>query len=225
MPRWTIPVIAASWVLLAAAMLLYRYDTEPKYNGRSLAQWIKASSQPSSEREAHEAIVSITTNSFRVLVRWAFANTRPRLELINKLPWSASQNPLLRRFLYRDNELFRAACAMRAFEIAGTNAACAVTALAALITDDNLQLTTEVIQLLSRIGPTALPAIRRAMGSRNPLIRNVAVGSLKRFGTNATEAISDVVRALSDYSINVRQNATNVLETLYPAALTNAPAQ
>jgi hypothetical protein len=222
----TILLITASCVLLtAAAILLYRWDTEPSYKGRTLGQWIRASSQAPGEREAHEAIVSIATNFFPVLLRWAFADTNPRFTLINKLPLSASQKPFLRPFLYRDKEMFRAACAIRAFEIAGTNAACAVPGLAAMITDDNPPVTIDSIYVLTLIGPPAAPAIRRAMSSRIPYVRAAAIGSLKRFGTNAAEAIPDVVTALSDYDINVRQSATNLLETLYPDLLTNTPAQ
>lgn len=173
--------------------------------------------------------MSITTNSVPVLLRWVFADTQPRFNLINRFTFSASQKPFLRRFLrrflYRDNEIARAACAMRAFEIAGTNAASAVPALAVMITDHNPQTTIESLYVLSLIGPPAVPAIRRAMSSQIPYIRVAAIGALKRFGTNATEAIPDVVTALSDYDINVRQNATNVLETLYPAVLTSSPAQ
>jgi HEAT repeat protein len=121
--------------------------------------------------------------------------------------------------------MFRAACAIRAFEIAGTNAACAVPGLAAMITDDNPPVTIDSIYVLTLIGPPAAPAIRRAMSSRIPYVRAAAIGSLKRFGTNAAEAIPDVVTALSDYDINVRQSATNLLETLYPDLLTNTPAQ
>jgi hypothetical protein len=222
----TIFVITASCVLLtAAAIFLYRCDTGPTYNGRTLAQWIKVSSQASDEREAHEAIVIIVTNSLPVLLRWAFADTNPRFTLINKLPLSASQKPFLRPFLYRDKEIFRAACAIRAFEIAGTNAASAVPPLAALITDDNPYVTYQSLYVLSLIGPVAVPAIRRAMSSHIAAIRGAAIGSLKRFGTNVTDAIPDVLKALHDEDINVRQNATSVLETLYPDLLTNTPAQ
>jgi len=222
----TILLITASCVLLtAAAILLYHSDTEPSYKGRTLAQWIRASSQAPGGREAHEAIVSITTNSVPVLLRWAFADTSPRFTLINKLPLSASQKPFLRPFLYRDKEMLRAACAIRAFENAGTNAASAVPALAALITDDNPYVTYQSLYVLSLIGPAAVPAMRRAMSSQIAAIRGVAIGSLKRFGTNVTEAIPDVLKALRDEDINVRQNATNVLETLYPELPTNTPAQ
>lgn len=216
-------LITASWVLLAAALIvLYFCDTGPSYNGRSLAEWIKAASQPSSEREAHEAIVRIATNSYTTLVRWAFADTSPRFALMNRLPFSARLNPLFRPFLYRDAAMFRAACAVRAFEVAGTNAAPAVPALDAMVTDYNPGVTTQAIHLLSLIGPAAIPALRRALNSQQPFIRVQAVGALRHCGTNSVEAISDLVKALSDYDINVRQNATNVLETLCPAVLTNA---
>src|SRR5690349_2095155 len=122
----TILLITASSVLLTVAgVILYSGDTEPTYKGRTLSQWLKASSQASGEREVHEAIVSITTNSFPLLLRWAFADTNPRFDtmprvskLIYKLPFSVTHNPHLRPLLYRENQIFRAACAMRAFQIA-----------------------------------------------------------------------------------------------------------
>jgi hypothetical protein len=221
----TILLIAGSCALIAAAgVLLYSRDREPSYNGRSLAQWVKVISQAPGDREAQEAIVCITTNSFPVLLRWAFADTTP-FRLIHKLPPSVSQNAHLRPLLYRDADIRRAAFAIRAFEIAGTNAACAVPLLAAKITDGNPEVTIQAICMLPLFGATAVPVIRRAMTSRHPYVRSVAIGSFRRFGTNAAEAIPDVVKALSDYNINVRQNATNLLQTLDPVALTNSPAQ
>jgi hypothetical protein len=222
-------LITASVALIAVVLALLLYDIEPNYSGRTLAEWIKASSQTPPDPEATNAIIRITTYSAPVLVRWVLADASPRFGLINKLPlrWYpiVTRNPLLRPLLYRDNEMFHAACAMRAFEIAGTNAAPAVPAVEAMITDYNFQVATEAIHLLSVIGPPALPAIRRAMGHRSPFIRLQAVGALRCCGTNAVEAIPDVLKALSDWDINVRVNASNVLETLCPAALTNPPAQ
>lgn len=231
MPGRPILLITASSVLLTVAgVILYSGDTEPSYKGRTLSQWNKASYQDSGEREAHEAIVSITTKSFPLLLRWAFADTNPRFDtmprvsnLIYKLPFSITQNPHLRPLLYRENQIFRAACALRAFEIAGTNAACAVPALAAMMTNDNPHVTLWAIHVCSLIGPPAVPAIRLAMSSQLPYLRCEAIGCLKRFGTNTTEAIPDVVKALSDSDLSVRQNATNILETLYPQILTNSP--
>jgi hypothetical protein len=68
----TILLITASWAFVAVvAIALYRRDTEPSYNGRTFAQWIKASSQASADPATHEAILSITTNSAPLLLRWA----------------------------------------------------------------------------------------------------------------------------------------------------------
>jgi hypothetical protein len=65
-------LITASWAFVAVvAIALYRRDTEPSYNGRTFAQWIKASSQASADPATHEAILSITTNSAPLLLRWA----------------------------------------------------------------------------------------------------------------------------------------------------------
>ena len=223
--RTFLPITAFCVLLAAVPIVLYCRDTEPSYHERSLAQWIKAYSHSSGDREAHDAIVCITTNSFPVLLRWAFANTTPRFQLINKFTFPLSQKPFLRPLFYRDNEVFHAALALRAFEIAGTNAASAVPSLATKITDANPELAIQAIYMSPLFGPTAVPAMRRAMTNQHPYIRCIAVGSFKRFGTNATEAIPDLVKALSDYDINVRENATNVLATLYPFALTNTPAK
>jgi len=220
-------VITVSAMLLAIGVtLLFLRDIEPSYNGRSLVEWIKASSQRPDDPEVNKAIISITSKSAPLLLSWVLADTSPRFNLINKLPMKwypiANRNQFLRRVFYRDNEMLHAACAMRAFEIAGTNAASAVPALAARISDYNPQVTLDALHVCSLIGPPALPVIRHAMSSRMPFIRTAAIGSLKPLGTNGIEAIPDLVKALSDYDIQVRENATNVLEILLPSAFTNA---
>lgn len=221
----TILVIIAGCVLLTAAVIIFcLWDTEPSYNGRTLAQWVKASSQASGERETHIAIISIATNFAPVLVRWVFADTTPRFDLLNQLPFNARQHPFLRPFLFRDKEMLRAACAMRAFEIAGTNAVSAITALEPMVTGHNPQAVQVLaLHVLSLIGTPAVPSIRHATLSSDSFVRFAAIGALRRIGTNATEAIPDLVRALSDQHFLVRQNATNALETLFPQILTNPP--
>ena len=51
------------------------------------------------------------------------------------------------------------------------------------------------------------------MTNQSPFIRVAAVGSIKRLGTNATDAIPDLIAALSDPDIYLRQNAAQALET------------
>jgi HEAT repeat protein len=222
--------IRAAFILVGAVLLavaiavLVPRNAELRFDGRTLDQWIQANSQRPDDLEAREAILTITTNSVPLLLQRLAADTSSESRLEAKLPASLRKNPVINRFLYRQR--YRAACSVRAFRITGTNAACAIPAVAQLLGDRYpTQVKVEAIIILSDIGQAALPAIRQAMRSTDVLVRGLAVHATGRLGTNAAPAIPDVVAALSDPDISVRTTATNVLQTLAPDALTNVPAK
>jgi HEAT repeat protein len=64
-----------------------------------------------------------------------------------------------------------------------------------------------------------LPALIKALGDTNFVIRIVAARSLARFGTNAADAVPALLRLLSDPNPRVRPDATNALRKIKPEAV------
>jgi HEAT repeat protein len=198
--------------------LLLFPNPELRYKGHTLEYWIEVNSRSPDAPEAPEAILAITTNSVPLLLQRLSADTSWEERLEAKLPAFLRTDPTTRRFLSRQR--YRAACSLRAFAIAGTNAACAIPAVTQLLSDHNrLVVKLDALRILSAIGPAALPGIRQGMRNPDARVRSFAIGLLWRLGTNAAPAIPDLVAACSDPHPGVRGTASNVLETLAHEAL------
>jgi hypothetical protein len=217
--RRTLLIVTAFVGLAITLAVLMPHDDEPRYNGRTLEQWIQINVRSPQDPQAREAIITITTNSVPLLVQRRLTHdTRLESWLKAKLPAFLRKNTIISRFLYR--KTYRAACAVRAFKVSGTNAACAIPAMVQLLNASNaLQMKVEATIILSEIGPPALPSIQHAMRSPDSLVRALAIQTTEELGTNAAPAIPDLLAALSDPDIEVRTAATNALETLAPETL------
>jgi HEAT repeat protein len=214
--------LAGAVLLIAASAALLLRNDEPRFKGRTLKDWIRLSHQTSGDPEIREAIIAITTNSVPLLVQRLAANTGWEGRLDARLPMYLRTNTLITPFLFRRRD--PAYYAESALRISGTNAACAVPALAELLSESHpRRVQLQAILILCDIGPAALPAMRQAMRSSDHLMRNIAVEAISKMGTNAAHAIPELVAALSDTDYRVRMRATNVLETVAPDALTNSP--
>jgi HEAT repeat protein len=66
--------------------------------------------------------------------------------------------------------------------------------------------------------------LTRAVASSDYRVRRNAIRSLGDFGSDATNAISSISKALSDSEQVVRKEATNALQKIAPEVLTNAVA-
>jgi len=146
--------------------------------------------------------------------------------LEGKLPQFMLKNPLIHRFIYPGNNYKYSDRAFEAFAVAGTNAASAIPALAALAGNHSPEeVARSAVYTVSYLGPAALPTILQALKSRHTYVRVAALQCIRRLGTNAAVLIPDVMRALSDPETHVRSNATNVLEMMAPDLLTNSTSQ
>ena len=164
------------------------------------------------------AIITLTTNSLPLLIDRLLADTSSESRLEAKLPSSLRANTAISRLLNRQRYL--AACAVRAFRISGTNAACAIPAVAQLLTVTNeLTVKLHAMMILSYIGLPAMPSIQEATRSPDAFVRALAVNGIERLGTNAGPAITNVVAALLDPDNSVRWTATNALRKLAPDAI------
>ncbi len=100
-----------------------------------------------------------------------------------------------------------------------TNADWAVPVLAACLNDKATALQIAAALGDLRLAPgLAVPALARSLQDRSD-IAMVAAESLGKFGTNATAAVPDLLRALDSKDRYVRREVTNALEIIAPEVL------
>jgi hypothetical protein len=192
---------------------------EPRYNGRTLEQWIKIFNRNAENREARDAIRILATKSIPILVRWLRSDpTKP----LRRMPALLRRNKVIRDFVMFKMNRHHDMYALQAFALAGTNAAGTVPTLAGLVTNGTRFEAVMSVNALSLIGPGGVPSLRQALTNRDHFVRAAPAERLSFLGTNSTAAIPDLKAALSDPVTLVRTNATNALAQLAPDVLTNA---
>ena len=152
-------------------MVLLPSQQEPRFQGRTLSEWVDATGRNDAEGENAEAALSaIGTNALPTLVKWISrhnAYRRWRLRLASAFPRSARSTPLVMSLsgMTDANNVFRA---VNAFGLLGTNAAPAIPALVALSKDPKYPNTAfYAINALSLLGPPAYLDMVAALDDTN----------------------------------------------------------
>ncbi len=220
MARRAAYIFIGAVILAAAIATLLNRNPEPRYNGRTLEQWMKIYNQNQNNYGARDAISIMAPNSIPTLIRWLRRGT-----VLARMPAFVRDNDTIRNFIVRmtvrDHDLY----AIQAFELAGTNAVGAVPALLELIANGTEWQADISVRVLSIIGPGGVPPIRQALTNRHWLVRRIAAERLASLGTNAAPAIPDLTTALSDPNSDVREMTTNALRVLAPELLPKSPPQ
>jgi len=151
-------------------------EREPEYNGKKLSEWLRAYSLGYSnedekkiyEREqfaAADAIQHMGTNALPCLVRW-IAHEPPAWK--QKIGTFAARIPSRQiRQWYFENDYY-GFCAVKAFEVLGTNASPAVAQLEKILNRSGRGWSQEwAMDALSYIGKDAFPALLAALGTPN----------------------------------------------------------
>ena len=103
-----------------------------------------------------------------------------------------------------------------------------VPALALLLTDPDLDVRLAAIAAFERMGPAAkaaAPDLRRTLGSTDAELRVAAIRALACIGgAEASAAVPELIDAIGDADVRVRQTAAQVLGKLGPDARDAAPA-
>jgi HEAT repeat protein len=220
-------LLLAACLLLAAALAgLLIPDSEPRYHGRSLSKWLALYSptrDPSDFDEAEKAIRAIGTNALPYLLKW-IRQEPPfwQRAAFNTFPTSIRGSPQARALLYGPGSE-RAAAALAALCLLGTNAAAAIPELAAMMKDTAHPWTAlRAMTAISYLGAPAFPHMTAALSTTNYPYRVAAAFYLAQsmaplVGTNA--CLPPLIAALNDPDPQVRTAASIAL-----GYLTNAPA-
>ncbi len=211
-------LIAAACLLPIFVLLCFRTDTpEPRYEGRTLSQWLHAHQLPAGPGgpdptiDAQQAIQQIGTNALPTLLRWiSYDPSKFRTTVLRvsaKLP-----DAMVPRFLLRPRERVSDACF--AFAILGPRASPAIPSLVNLaITSRSQDRGADCAHALNSIGPLALPALISVATSTNAPshARFYAIAHIPTCCTNATIVIPTLLRLLSDSDEFVAAAAASVL--------------
>ncbi|MBI1178171.1 hypothetical protein GC207_12120 [bacterium] len=176
-------------------------NTEPKYEGRNLSEWIKiyGSSGPLTDRQqAAFAIQAIGTNALPYLLEWInYEPSNLRLGIWSRFGGRLQGIPFVHQILYGNME--RAYATQNAFEVLGTLAAPAIPILSdqARKTDRVYSRGGALVSLIY-IGPDSIPALTNLATSATLAWVILNSGTLGRFGTNAVQFIPVLIEKLKN---------------------------
>ena len=185
--------------------LLWPHQREPRYEGRSLSEWLEAYRQGESQ-QSPEAVRHIGTNALPSLVTWV-------QEAQDIPPWRQRLFSLANHWNFGDPLLeliarpqFRPARAIRGFEILGETARGAVPDLARVASEGKRPSSEAAFEALTCLGKDALPPILSMItNTAFPFgLRHRAVSSLGQMGylgTNAHPAVVLLIRCLDEPSL------------------------
>jgi hypothetical protein len=219
-----IRIVLGVAMVLVVGVLLFALLTappgEPVYEGKTLRRWLEGHVPNSSANPPYgslewnkvdAALRHIGTNAVPTLLGMIRAKGPPPYML--KLIEVARIQPLI-RISYR-HAFWRNEEASYAFEILGTNAACAVPGLIriyeAALTPSSQRC---AAQSLGHIGPAAQPAIPvllKAFTNTDPQVRFDAVSAVYYIGGDPAVVVPAMQRALKDPKLEIRWNAVNAL--------------
>lgn len=208
---WMTFLACAAAVVMGLALAYAGRDHEPRYDGRSLSEWVVALTDYSPDGEpeqAEEAIRQIGTNALPFLVQYCrYRPARWRLKSVAAL--EAVGEWLGRDWGQPPNRCqVRAEGALAALRIFGPEAAVAIPTLTQILeTPGDDEHTMHAIFALGYIGIQALPPLMTVLTNSPSPLRSYAAMSLCALNTNAGPAVPSLVaylratNALAEYAV------------------------
>jgi hypothetical protein len=212
-------VIGLLWVA-AVGVLLWNtsHSGEPKYEGKTLSHWLEAGLLDRSSanpprilgpgwKRAEEAVRHLGTNAIPTLLRLLRAQDPPppMLEMLDRLRKQSLVRVRYRYAMERNQK------ARFAFEILGTNAACAVPALIEIYDEGRSPFSqVSAAEVLGDIGPAAeaaIPALLRNLTNGDYYVRKTTVWAVGRIGGEPSVVVPALRGFLKDPRIDVRDAA------------------
>ena len=236
-------LVAVCLVALAVALLLAR-QTEPTYEGKTLAQWTKKlppqwemPGTPISDQQAVAAICALCTNRLPALVQDIAYDDRPRAARVLTTPQWVPMSIRYWRFIFLPPaKAVRVDTAMAALRALGSNAAPAIPALTNLVRGTNPIIAFRAAMILPYLGPDALALLvqlaqepgfpARQQAARISGLTGVAtaIGYMRYMGTNAEAAVPALIELSRNNNKDVAEAAARALGDLAMGAETAVPA-
>ena len=200
-------MLAAAAIVLGLFWFALTRQREPRYDGRSLSEWLRLHEQEVMTRhftgKPADAVRHIGTNALPFLVRWIqeyemFPPWKVRLRNYAANLGSPGGEILMETIAKRE---LRAVRAFSAFELLGEAAAPAIPDLVRVANQGNSGSSPAATAALVHLGKDALPPLLALMTDSTFPFRNEAmmsVGRMHYLGTNAHPAVVLLIQSLSD---------------------------
>ena len=197
---------------LAAGILLCwpREPKEPAFEGRRLGYWIRAALASVGSREeeqAERAVKAVGTNALPYLLH-QFTKPRSRWQSLFNQGAVKLDLPLRDAFETEDE---RISAAVMGLTCLGPDAAAALPALASQLGDQRRGVCAAL--LMGGCGDKALPFLRTALGSTNPVIVSAAMEGLRTLGQESEAALQLQQELLGHANGDVRISAIIALRS------------
>jgi hypothetical protein len=219
----------------AYGILSEKSTPEPRYDGKSLSEWLALYCRPEANRglpsEAELAVRSIGTNALPFLLESLRYELLPWRETLLKLATQRVPGKTLAegkivygRSLIVGKTARRAERADLGFVILNTNAVLAIPALEALMKNNQKpDMSLRAIYALGEIGGPAIPALTNALADINQTNRGQIIEAIYAVEVTSASYYSDaykgaclpaLTRALNDPDLWVRRQPTGTLHNL-----------
>ena len=214
-------------LLLTTALLIggviWWFQREPEYQGRPLSEWTKLarSYKAADQKGAREALLAMKDEAVPELAD-SLVQGETLLEKINrsvghKLPPKQRRHAM--KIFGIGEVITRKTEALEALKLMGTNAQAAVPALAQVLRDPNVSLSSMAGLALGEMGPAAVPELISALDEGDYNVRANACHALQRLGPDAVAAAPRLVYSLENETGPILPVASYTLSRIGPGAL------
>jgi hypothetical protein len=212
--------------VVVAVGIAIELPQEPRYQGRSLSQWLSVFTATPPEDPLSPASISATDAVRHIgpkATPYLLSYLRPERgpskarELLgaclDALP-PATIPGSVRDWIDEDDASLQYERAAMGFYLLGKSAAPAIPELFRLATNQTQVPRARWATIaLGNIGPEALPQLLQIVTNRNAPARYEAIAVLSEFGSNALPAVSAIIQCINDPEDDVSYGATVVLGT------------
>jgi hypothetical protein len=222
-------------LLAICVVTFWPHDNEPKYNGKTLTQWLEISRSRRYDNrwpQAEDAVRHIGTNALPWLTKWiSYETPKWQNQTAQWKVWRFLPRQLHSLVYDRD---FQVMCAMEGFRILAPTSPQGSAELARLMDGWPSRSATRALVTVFDLGPSGLPIFFNMATNRTapPPLRCAALQGIEfvfsgqktntaNFSTNTIPLIPGLVRCLEEPDPTIRAAAANTLRTIAPDVATN----
>jgi HEAT repeat protein len=196
-------MIALSVIIASVALWLSLRDTHLRHKGRTLQSWMSSYASTENDLEAQEAIRSIGTNAFPVLLRWIRGPEPKRPDWHHRIAgWLPRP---LRPEWAEAHYTSRPVLSSYAFRAFGTQACTVIPELLVIAANTtNSEVAVTVYWALSYMGSNGVPALLAVLGDHSHPHRGRAahiLGYTENLGFYTNAVVTELIARLNDPSI------------------------
>lgn len=216
-------LVAAVTIAVVAGIMIYR--SEPRYQGKSLSDWVVEMRAGPDREKAREVVHHIGPDHLPLLLQWLRREDHPSLKgryynLYEGLDGWLMNHKIVKRhstsFPTDAKESYRI-LALMTFEELGPDGKGAIPALIKMLGNKNPK-TTQASDtaglawvILPRLAPDYIAPLIQALSSPDPNVQILAASALANIGTNADAAIPILKTWLHDDRLEIRVAACEEL--------------